>query len=337
MRWEDERYVRLYTRDTMTWKMLSWQSKCLLPIIMRKLDRAGVLDLGTDGLPGLAVLTDMPLEFVESAMPDLLKREVFMLADSVLVMPNHLAAQEAIQSDKLRKAIQRERDRLAAVSASSHENGQSVTLRDQSSRIVTESHAPSQAVTPSHSESREVTPCCAVPSVPTHALLSQKESLALIPEAKKPKPAPPPFGPAAVFETLASQSAGRFIAGTPTDWNKGHLIAVRKAIQRYPDLAQWSRLGEWLAAGGKSWKGTLGVPWLASADLGDSMAQSAEWERLGRPSVDARGARVSKVAAAPVSDSFAPDDGPDPWAVVVAERAEQNRRDVAAAKKTGTQ
>ena len=28
MRWEDERWVRLYTRDTVNWKLLPWQSKC---------------------------------------------------------------------------------------------------------------------------------------------------------------------------------------------------------------------------------------------------------------------------------------------------------------------
>ena len=64
MRWEDERYVRLYTRDTATWKLLPWQAKCLLPLLLRKMDRAGTAEVGEPAGEGIAALTDMPLELV---------------------------------------------------------------------------------------------------------------------------------------------------------------------------------------------------------------------------------------------------------------------------------
>jgi hypothetical protein len=38
MDWANERYVRLFVRDTTTWKLLPWQSRLLLPAILRKLE-----------------------------------------------------------------------------------------------------------------------------------------------------------------------------------------------------------------------------------------------------------------------------------------------------------
>ena len=43
MDWANERYVRLYTRDTVTWKMWPWEARAIFPLLMRKVDRAGVL------------------------------------------------------------------------------------------------------------------------------------------------------------------------------------------------------------------------------------------------------------------------------------------------------
>ena len=54
MRWDDERYVRLYTRDTTDWLALSWQAQGLFVLILRKVNRAGVIDLGRAGKRGLA-------------------------------------------------------------------------------------------------------------------------------------------------------------------------------------------------------------------------------------------------------------------------------------------
>src|SRR4051794_1870175 len=53
LRWEDERYVRFYVRDTTDWLMLSWKAQGLFGLILRKVDRAGVLDLGKLGKRGI--------------------------------------------------------------------------------------------------------------------------------------------------------------------------------------------------------------------------------------------------------------------------------------------
>lgn len=171
MRWEDERYVRLYTRDTANWKRLPWQSKCLLPLILRKLDRAGIADVGGDIQDGLAALLDIPLDLVTTGLPPLLSQGVFVVKDDCLVMPNFLAAQEVRQSDKARKAAQRERARAKILNDSNSEE--------------------SRPVTGSHTESPEVTPCLAVPSLTEGGDARAHDPCAqgVVPV---PEPAPPP-------------------------------------------------------------------------------------------------------------------------------------------------
>jgi hypothetical protein len=65
MDWHDERYVRLYTRDTVNWKLMGWQARCLMPLLLRKADRAGCVDVGEDGAEGIAALVDIPVEVAE--------------------------------------------------------------------------------------------------------------------------------------------------------------------------------------------------------------------------------------------------------------------------------
>ncbi len=161
MRFEDEQYVRLYKRDTTTWKMIPWQSRCLLPLILRKLDRAGILDLGEDGLEALAVHIEVPLAFVLEAMPALLGRGVLVLReDGLLVWPKFIEGQEAKQSDKARQksARDRARDLASAVERGVPVETDTVTPRDSTvtprdanttprDATVTRGHTVSQSVT----------------------------------------------------------------------------------------------------------------------------------------------------------------------------------------------
>lgn len=163
MRWEDERYIRIYTRDTVTWKMLPWQGKALLPLILRKVDRAGILELG-DEAPAVAIaaITEMPLELVDAGLPALIARHVIQVSDGVLVAPKFIEAQETPQSDKARQQKSRElaRDALSAEHRLKQvlESENSVTKRDDSSRAVTGCHEVSQPVTPNRA-----VPCLTVP------------------------------------------------------------------------------------------------------------------------------------------------------------------------------
>lgn len=182
MNWADERYVRLYTRDTATWKMLSWQSKALLSLLLRKLDRAGVIELGEDGLEALSFMVELPLEVVETGLDGLLKRKTVVWSGTALVMPKFLEAQEVPITDAQRKRDQRERER---------------------SKHLENTQGESRGVTRGHAESRGVTPSLAVPNLTSrdNPNRSEPETFAGIPsevpqqgqlvetkESKKPDP-----------------------------------------------------------------------------------------------------------------------------------------------------
>lgn len=171
-RWEDERYVRLYTRDTVGWKMLPWQGKALLSLLFRKVDRAGLLDVGEHGVEGLAALVELPFEIVEVGVAALLKsRTIKWTGDrgQVLFIPNFLPAQEAHSSDAQRKRDQRERAAAAAALA-----GLGVTPCVEESRNVTDCPESGREVTRGHTESRAVTDGHSVPirAVPSFESLS---------------------------------------------------------------------------------------------------------------------------------------------------------------------
>jgi hypothetical protein len=174
MRWEDERYVRLYTRDTTDWLALSWKAQGLFALIMRKVDRAGLLDLGKAGKRGLAAHIGGPSAWaeVEPCLDELLADGCVQINDRTLFVPNFMEAQEAIQSDKQRKRDQRER----ALARAKYDvlNGETVDENTNESQNVTSSHETGQDVTRGHAESHDVTrghsdPIRAVPSDPCRA------------------------------------------------------------------------------------------------------------------------------------------------------------------------
>jgi hypothetical protein len=159
--WANERYVRIYTRDTADDQVLSWQARGLWPLLVRKADRAGVIATN-HGPRGVAALVQWPREVVEPALAELLAdgRIRECSAPAGYVIPNYIEAQETPSSTNQRQRDSRERRRDVA--------NDSVTKRDIESQNAT---APSQNVTPGsrgvtrgHAGSHRVTPCRAVPS-----------------------------------------------------------------------------------------------------------------------------------------------------------------------------
>jgi hypothetical protein len=170
MRWEDERYVRVYTRDTTEWIALSWQARALFHELLRKVDRAGLMPVGKAGTKGLAGLLRMPHDVVEAALAELLEDTCLVAVDDGYLVRNFLEAQEARASDKARKASQRERARDQAGRTGTRRDqppsadpseGQPVTNRDDESR---EARTRDQVSRPGHDGSQPVTPSLAVPS-----------------------------------------------------------------------------------------------------------------------------------------------------------------------------
>lgn len=112
MNWPDERYVRLYTRDTVTWKSWHWETRSVFMALLRKVDRAGVLECGGHGIEGIAMVIEIPADVVDRAVTELRKSGTVIMESDRLVMPKFVDAQESRSSGKLRQSERRERARI---------------------------------------------------------------------------------------------------------------------------------------------------------------------------------------------------------------------------------
>lgn len=147
MNWSDERYVRLYTRDTVTWKRWAWETRACLALLLRKVDRAGVLDTGAhDKAEAFALLLEVPVGVAERAIGELLRSGTMVEHATGFLLPTFIEAQESPQSDAARQRESRERRRTA-------------TLRSSEDAC----HAVSHGVTSGHNLSLQPS----VPSVPS--------------------------------------------------------------------------------------------------------------------------------------------------------------------------
>lgn len=210
MRWEDESYVRVYTRDTAEWLALGWEAQSLFVALLRKVDRAGILVTGRTGLRGVSGVTGFPLEVVERAMPILLEDGCVQRGDGAFLVPGFVAAQETPKSDVARKREQRERDRAKLAATINGQKSQNVTLASQN---VTGGHTESRAVTIGHS----VLDCAALGS-------AQKEDPASAgsePSGSGPSPAAtearPQSQPAPELETDPTPDAAAVDPGPVSD------------------------------------------------------------------------------------------------------------------------
>jgi hypothetical protein len=116
MDYANESYVRCYTRDTTTWKLLTWQARAVLQFMLRKVDRAGVLEVGDDGVDGLAAIIEVPVDVVEPAIEVLVRRGVVIANPGAYILPNFIEAQEAVKSDRLRARDARDKRRALMMS-----------------------------------------------------------------------------------------------------------------------------------------------------------------------------------------------------------------------------
>lgn len=184
MDFANERYVRLYTRDTVTWRRWSWQARAVFGLLLRKVDRSGVLDTGRDDkADALALIIDVPLDVTATVLAEWVNSGTVELKETAIFLPRLREAQEAAQSDKMRQTQSRERRALATSQLPED-------ARHTVSHGVTSGHTASQVVTPAV-PSRAVPSQPAVPVAVTSAGKKPKKPKA---QAELPQiipPAPP--------------------------------------------------------------------------------------------------------------------------------------------------
>jgi len=189
MDFSDERYVRLFTRDTTTWKLLKWEGQTLFMHLLRKVDRAGLFEFGDELEPvdAIVAVTELPAELVTVGLKRLLERGTACQHDRGLLFPRFIEAQESHPNDaqRQREARARRRDKAAANQTKFLWNEGDVTKRDsvnrggpkrvenepsavgaeppEVSQVVTLGSKTGHDVTPGFTT---VTPICAVPSDP---------------------------------------------------------------------------------------------------------------------------------------------------------------------------
>lgn len=149
MNWPDEHWVKLYTRDTAAWMMLTFEAQALFVLLLRKVDRAGVLELDPQhvAVSIAAVLGHAHRhEQIGLALAELERDGCVAVTNGRLVIRNFLEAQSARMSDRLRASEMRARRRDAAATVTNRDAP--ITNRDAP---VTARDAP---VTPCHTTSR---------------------------------------------------------------------------------------------------------------------------------------------------------------------------------------
>lgn len=161
MDFEDEHYVRIYTKDTKTWLRWGWEGQTVFQFVMRKFDKAGILDDIDDPVEDVALLTGLPVEIVRVGLARVLKSETFILRGRRLLSPNYIKGQTAKRSDAARAKDSRDRRRAHA-------------MQEPESHDVTPRHAASHNVTEHHESETDVTERHADPT-PRHSTQSNAE------------------------------------------------------------------------------------------------------------------------------------------------------------------
>jgi hypothetical protein len=142
MDFSDERYVRIYTRDTPTWKMLGFEGQATLCLVLRKCARRGVFETaGMDPAKAASLIADIPLEFAAKGMARMFELGVAVLRSDHVYFPRFKEAQETAQSVAQRQREYRARQKEEP-SSEEDEPSRFVTNVANSGHDSNESNAP---------------------------------------------------------------------------------------------------------------------------------------------------------------------------------------------------
>lgn len=145
MDYSNESWIKVYTRDTASWRATSLAARGLALELSRNMGRfSNEISLGARGLRAVGALVGAPWPELEPLLKELIDdgRLVYDEERQVLVDPEHLARQQSATSPAQRKRDERERAAKGVAKGP----------------LVTAGHAPSRRVTPSHDQREEIDP-----------------------------------------------------------------------------------------------------------------------------------------------------------------------------------
>lgn len=111
MKYDDENWIKVYTRDTAGWLALSWQARGLMLEIARRLPKhSGELSLGRRGLEAIAALVRAPWAEIEPFISELIDdgRLEYDAEQKIIRDPQHADRQNAVASGAARTRKWRE-------------------------------------------------------------------------------------------------------------------------------------------------------------------------------------------------------------------------------------
>jgi len=171
--WSDEKYVKVYTRDTLTWLSLSWEARALLALLLRKVDGAGLMETGTlDLAQAVALQLAVPVDVARRALAELITVGTVTEVRGGILIPNFVEAQEATKTEARKKKDQRQR---------TADKRRLTQLVESPTPLVPQCPVPSRDV-----------PDCPPPAQPT--------------TTTSPPPPPPPAQPTTTTSPVAARS-----------------------------------------------------------------------------------------------------------------------------------
>lgn len=112
MNWSEEKYVKLFVRETPTWRAWPWQARAVAPLLMKHLEPDGSLSVGRlEPARAVAVTIDLPTDVVAPGVAAMLEDGTLELRDERLWWPKFEEAQESRKSDAQKQRDYRDRER----------------------------------------------------------------------------------------------------------------------------------------------------------------------------------------------------------------------------------
>jgi hypothetical protein len=157
VRFGDEHYVKVYTRETPTILALSWQARAVLHELFKKVDPAGLLECGPLGITAVAMTVRIPADVVKPALEELRAAEIIEWVGAsarTVLIPRFREAQEA---KKERGLIRQDSREKAKAEARAQALGFIQPAWDRWGPLGTAGDPPSPSPSPSPSPDKETT------------------------------------------------------------------------------------------------------------------------------------------------------------------------------------